>query len=143
MRRRASEGTGGEHGISFVELLVVVLIIGVLVLLALLDYFGDEGGFRAKRDAKRAVDRTTVHAINSALALFKLRSNGACPADAAALAGTAFFGDTAYFPDGPPVDPWTNTATPYATTYVAAECRVQMSLGGVNHAGIMSGVGHP
>lgn len=142
MRRHASEGIGGEHGITFVELLVVVLIIGVLVLLALLDYFGAEGGFRAKRDAKGAVDRTNVHAINSALALFKLR-NVACPADAVALTGTAFFGSTAYFPDGPPVDPWTNSATPYATTYVAAACRVQMSLGGVNHAGITWGVGHP
>lgn len=148
MRRKGLEGSivrfaFTEHGITFVEVLIVVLIIGVLFLIALRDYFGTEGGFRAKRDAKQAVDRANVHAINSALALYKLRNNGACPADAAALTGSAFFGTVTYFRDGIPLDPWTNTATPYAATYVAAECRVRMRLGGINHAAITTGPGHP
>ena len=120
----------GERGYTFVEVLAVILILGVLVAVALPNYFG------AEQDARRTADMANVRAINSALALYQYRNNG-CPADAAAF--TAFLGNTTYFPDGTPADPRNGLATPYATTYSAALCRVQMNAGGVNHD---SGVGH-
>ncbi len=120
----------GEGGFTFVEVLAVILILGVLVAIALPNYFG------AEADARRSVDMTNVRAINSALALYNYRNN-ACPADAAAF--TAFLGNTTYFPDGLPLDPRNNTITPYVNTYSAALCRVQMSAGGVNHD---TGAGH-
>jgi type II secretion system protein G len=119
-----------ERGFTFVEVLAVILIIGVLVAIAMPNYFG------AQNDAKRSVDMTNVRAINSALALYQYR-NSTCPADATAF--TAFLSNTAYFPDGAPLDPRTNTSTPYATTYSSALCRVQMSAGGVDHD---TGAGH-
>ena len=119
-----------EQGFTFVEVLAVVLILGVLIAIALPNYFG------VQTDAQRSVDITNVKSINSALALYQYRNN-ACPADAAAF--TAFLGNTTYFPDGTPTDPRTNNATPYVNTYSAALCRVQMSAGGVNHD---TGAGH-
>lgn len=120
-----------DGGFTFVELLAVMLLMGVLVLIALPNYFG------AENDARKAVDQANVRSINAALALYKFKNTGSCPADTAALTGSAFFGSVTYFPDGSPTDPWTSTSTPYATTYVAADCRVKMSGGTplVNHAG--------
>lgn len=119
-----------ENGYTFVEVLAVVLILGVLVAVALPNYFG------AEQDARRTADMANVRAINSALALYQYRNNG-CPADATVF--TAFVGNTTYFPDGLPVDPRTGTITPYVATYSAALCRVQMSAGGVSHD---TGAGH-
>jgi prepilin-type N-terminal cleavage/methylation domain-containing protein len=121
----------GEQGFSFIELLAVVLLLGVLILIAAPNYFGAEG------QAKSKVDQANVRAINTALALYKFKNNGTCPADATAF--TAFLGDTAYFPDGAPTDPYTSDSGPYADTYDAAVCRVKMSGGGVDHS---TGAGH-
>ena len=119
-----------ERGFTFVEVLAVILILGVLVAVALPNYFG------AENDARRSVDMSNVRSINSALALYRYR-NTTCPTAGAAF--LAFLADTNYFPDGSPIDPRNGTTTPYSTTYSAALCRVQMSAGGVDHD---TGAGH-
>ncbi len=125
-----------EGGFTFVELLAVVLLLGILVLVALPNYFG------AEDNAKSSVDQANVRAINAALALYRFRNNATCPTAGAQF--DAFLADTSYFPDGAPIDPWTNPAgsAPYGDTYSASLCRVQMSTNGppaVDHA---DGTGH-
>ena len=121
---------GTEAGYTFVEVLAVVLILGVLVAVALPNYFG------AEQDARRTADMANVRALNSALALYQYRNNG-CPVDATAF--TAFLANTTYFPDGTPTDPRNGASASYVSTYSAALCRVQMSAGGVSHD---TGAGH-
>jgi prepilin-type N-terminal cleavage/methylation domain-containing protein len=120
-----------ERGFSFIELLVVVLLLGILILIAAPNYFGAEG------QAKSKVDQANVRSINATLALYRFKNNGTCPADATAF--NAFMADTTYFPDGTPTDPYTGTSAPYAATYDASLCRVKMSNGTVDHA---TGAGH-
>lgn len=124
----------GEGGFTFVELLAVVLLLGVLVLTALPNYLG------AEVDARRAVDAATIRGINSALALRAARVGG-CPS---ADTFEAFLNDPAYFPDGAPVDPWTNppSVAPYVATYSAALCRVQMSVLAPSPVDHGTGLGH-
>jgi len=126
----------GEDGFTFVELLAVVLLLGVLVLAAMPNYFGVEV------DARREVDRANVRTINAALALYRVRHNGACPAGADAF--ELFLVDPAYFPDGRPTDPWTRppSTAPYIETYSAALCRVQMSVGAPSPIDHETGLGH-
>lgn len=110
-----------ERGLTFVELLAVILILGILVAAALPNYFG------AENDARAAVDNANVRAINSALALYRYR-NGSCPT--AAQFGT-FLSNTTYFPDGKPVDPRDADGTPdsddYEAAYDATNCRVPVN----------------
>ncbi|MBI3998815.1 MAG: prepilin-type N-terminal cleavage/methylation domain-containing protein, partial [Armatimonadetes bacterium] len=76
----------GEQGFTFVEVLAVILIIGVLVAIALPNYFG------AEADARRSVDMANVRAINAALALYRYRV-ASCPAAGAPF--LAFLADPA------------------------------------------------
>jgi len=132
----------GEHGFTFVELLAALLLLGILVALAIPQYFGAEG------TAKSKVDQSNVGAINAALALYKFQNNGACPPDPTTFAGPTFLGNTTYFPDGAPADPYcggtginctAGSSLPYQNSYNFAICRVQMIYGSVNHT---TGAGH-
>lgn len=106
---------GAERGYTFVEVLAVILILGVLVAIALPNYFG------AEQDARTAVRNANRSAINAALALYQYR-NGSCPTAGANF--TAFLNNTTYFPDGPPTDPVGGGQTYFTTNYNAALCRV-------------------
>ena len=124
-----------ERAFSFIELLVVVLLLGILVLIAVPNYFG------AEDEARKKVDQANVRAINSALVLYKFQNGGNCPTAGAGF--STFMTNTSYFPDGVPVDPHdgdgTLDADDYETTYSATVCRVQMSSGTLNHT---TGAGH-
>ncbi len=138
LRRYSSD----ERGFTFVELLAALLLLGILVAIAIPQYFG------AESTAKSKVDQSNVSAINAALALYKFQFNGACPPDQPTFAGATFLGNTTYFPDGTPVDPYcggtgvtctAGSSSPYQNSYNASICRVQMIYGTVNHT---TGAGH-
>jgi type II secretory pathway pseudopilin PulG len=100
------------------EVLAVVLLLGILALVALPNYFGTQA------DAQNAVRASNVAAINTALALYQYR-NGVCPPAGPDASMAAFLADTAYFPDGSPVDPFTKDNSTFITNYTAANCRTK------------------
>lgn len=113
MRRLSDEG-----GFTFMEVLAVVLLLGILALVALPNYFG------AQKDAQSAVRASNVEAINTALALYQYR-NGSCPPGGPDATFAAFLADTTYFPEGPPLDPLTKTTASFVANYNTATCRTK------------------
>ncbi len=123
----------GEQGITLVQLVPALLLLGILTVVAVLNYLD------AESIAKSRVDRATVGAINMALALYKAQNNGDCPPDQATFA--AFLENTANFPRGAPTDPYRDPpdSVPYTKSYNGALCRVQMIYGDIDH---ITGAGH-
>ncbi len=107
-----------ESGFAFMEVLTVVLLLGVLALIALPNYFGSQA------NAQNAVRSSSVEVINTALGLYQYRT-GACPPDSTTFGGPAFLGNMAYFLDGTPVDPFTKDNSTFVANYSAATCRTK------------------
>ena len=107
-----------ESGFTFLEVLAVVLLLGILALVALPNYFGTQS------DAQTAVRSSNVAAINTALALYQYR-NGVCPPSGPDASIGAFLADTTYFPDGSPVDPFTKDNSTFVSNYNTTLCRTK------------------
>ncbi len=107
-----------ESGFTFIEVLAVVLLLGILALVALPNYFGTQ------TDAQNAVRASNVSAINTALSVYQYR-NGVCPPSGPDASIGAFLADTGYFPDGSPVDPFTKDNSTFVSNYNAATCRTK------------------
>ncbi len=118
---RAMRQITSERGLTLIELLVVLVILGILALIALPNYFGNIGTAQAN------VRAANVASINTALALYAYRNNGRCPPNGPDNSMTAFLQDSAYFPDGVPLDPTVNppTDTSYINNYNAPNCRTR------------------
>jgi prepilin-type N-terminal cleavage/methylation domain-containing protein len=110
-----------ERGLTLIELLVVLLILGILALIALPNYFGSLGAAQAN------VRAANVASINTALALYAYRNNGQCPPSGPDASMAALLGDSVYFPDGVPLDPTVNppSSASFVANYNAANCRTQ------------------
>jgi prepilin-type N-terminal cleavage/methylation domain-containing protein len=93
-----------KSGFTLVELMIVVLILGALAAIAIPRIMG--GALAAKVNGCA----TNIDLINSQIELY-YANNDAWPANLSAVTG-----DTAYFPDGPPVCPV--TGNPYSDALV-------------------------
>ena len=87
-----------KKGFTLVELMIVVLILGALAAIAVPRIVGGAATARANGCA------TNIDLLNTQLELY-FANEGAWPATLSVLTG-----NTAYFPDGPPVCPVTGSA---------------------------------
>ena len=92
-------------GMSLIELLIVVLILGVLSTIALPRIT------TSAQTAKKNACASNIGIMNTQIEMYKL-DTGSYPA-----ALTDVTGDTTYFPDGPPICPTGGTYTMNGTTY--------------------------
>jgi prepilin-type N-terminal cleavage/methylation domain-containing protein len=74
MTMERSGGPARERGLTLIELMVVVAIIGVLLVIALV-LFQD-----AQRRARLAADQATMNAMRSAITIYYGKHNGHFPA---------------------------------------------------------------
>lgn len=114
MRRRA-----GEAGFTFVEVLSLVLVLGIVAFVTLPSYF------RTQTNTKQTVRTSTVSAINTALSRFQFKHGGACPDQPGQPTFAAFLIDTSYFPEGAPTDPFTKDRSTFISNYSVATCRTK------------------
>ena len=116
-----------ERGFTFIEVLAVMMLLGILILVAMPQYFGTQS------DALKAADVASLRAINSAIAIYQFRRNGGCPGQSGQDTFATFLASTTLFPDGVPNDPRTGTTTPYSNSYDSTLCRVRVASGAVDH----------
>ena len=88
-------GIRDRKGITLIELLIVVLILGALAAIAIPRITA------SATNAKNKVDDTNIDIINSQMELYNA-DNGSYPTLA------VLFTDPNYFPDGAPECPWGN-----------------------------------
>jgi len=98
-----------RKGVTLIELLIVVLILAALSAIAIPRIS------QSAQNAKQNACDTNVSVINSAIEMFAADNGGTYPTDDADMQ-TKVTGDTAYFPDGPPVCPLGGTYSMDSTT---------------------------
>jgi len=96
--KRKEDKMRSRKGFTLVELMIVVLILGALAAIAIPRIMGGAATARANGCA------TNIDLLNSQIELY-YANTGSWPATLDVVTG-----DTAYFPDGPPVCPVTSAA---------------------------------
>ncbi|MBN2590283.1 MAG: prepilin-type N-terminal cleavage/methylation domain-containing protein [Sedimentisphaerales bacterium] len=91
----------GKKGVTLVELLIVVLILGALAAIAL------PRMTQSADTAKKNGCKTNIDIINSQIELYAAEHDGTYPANLKVITNS-----TVYFPDGPPICPITNKIYP-------------------------------
>jgi general secretion pathway protein G len=92
-----------KKGVTLVELLIVLLILGALAAIAI------PRMTQSADIAKKNGCKTNIDIINSQIELYAAEHDGTYPANLGVITNS-----TVYFPDGPPVCPVTNTVYPTA-----------------------------
>jgi len=92
-----------KRGVTLIELLIVVLILGALAAIAIPRLS------QSAHTAKKNVCATNLDIINSQIELYAADNDGTYPANLEVITNS-----TTYFPDGPPLCPVTDANYPSA-----------------------------